>query len=246
MKQPGFVLNSIVAVSTVSILLSGCGTESSEKPIVKQETSSTVMNKSKELENQDPNSAYTNVIKIDTIQENPTVRARIETDSGELYVVSKGEEAIGHITTPSVLGSEGDFSYQGNYSVIYKHIGGIKEIKELKKLVFIQPSEQPISFKKVSFKAMDVFLLTPEYTASRGYNSYAFGIDKKSGEGFAITFKKAENVQETINYEKSSIPVNTNEKLVVTTRNTEGQNTESDTLTTKYIFHKNSKQFVAE
>ncbi|WP_334073087.1 hypothetical protein [Paenibacillus sp. A14] len=202
MKKPGFVLNSVVAVSTLSILLSGCGTGSSEKPIVKQETSSTETNKSSELETQDPNSVYTNIIKIDTTQENPTVRARINTDSGELYVVSKGKEALGHITTPSVLGSEGDFSYQGNYSVNYKHNEEIKEIKEFKKLVFIQPSEQPISFEKISFKEMDVFLLTPEYTASRGYNSYAFGIDKKSGEGFAITFKRLKMFKKLLTMKK--------------------------------------------
>ncbi|WP_440116594.1 hypothetical protein [Paenibacillus sp. QZ-Y1] len=130
--------------------------------------------------------------------------------------------------------------------MIYKHNDDIKEIKELQELVFIQSSDQPISFEKISFKGMDVFLLTPEYTASRGYNSYAFCIDKKSGEAFAITFKKAEEIQETINYEKSSIPVNENEKLIVTTRNTEGQNTNGDTLTTIYSFNKDSKQFVAE
>lgn len=224
-------------------MLSGCGTESSEKPIDQTESTSTETNKSDELQSQKPESPYTNVVKIDTHQENPTVRARIDVDHGELYVVSKGKEAIGHVTTPSVLGSEGDFFYQGNYPVIYKHHEDIKEIKELQELVFIQPSDQPISFEKISFEAMDVFLLTPEYTSSRGYNSYAFGMDKESGEAFAITFKNADNVQETINYEKTSTPDNESEKLVITTRNTEGQ---GDTLTTTYSFNKSSKQFVAE
>ncbi|WP_339298547.1 hypothetical protein MKY92_29315 [Paenibacillus sp. FSL R5-0623] len=118
--------------------------------------------------------------------------------------------------------------------MIYKHNEDKKELKELQDLVFIQPSDQPISFEKISFEAMDVFLLTPEYTASRGYNSYAFGIDKKSGEAFAITFKNAEKV---------STPVNKSEKLVVTTKNTEGQ---GDTLITEYTFNKDSKQFVTE
>ncbi|UPK42719.1 hypothetical protein [Paenibacillus pabuli] len=233
------VLSSIVAVS---ILLSGCGTES-EKPIDKTGNTSTEMNKKEEIQSQIPDSPYANVVKIETNQEKPTVRARIDTDNGELYVVSEGKEAIGHITTPSVLGKEGDVFYQGNYSVIYKHNEDEKELKELQDLVFIQPSDQPISFEKISFEAMDVFLLTPEYTSSRGYNSYAFGIDKKSGEAFAITFKNAEKVQDTINYEKVSIPVNKSEKLVVTTRNTEGQ---GDTLITEYSFNKDSKQFVAE
>ncbi|MGC5770759.1 hypothetical protein [Paenibacillus pabuli] len=127
--------------------------------------------------------------------------------------------------------------------MICKHNEDEKELKELQDIVFIQPSDQPISFEKISFEAMDVFLLTPEYTSSRGYNSYAFGIDKKSGEAFVITFKNAEKVQDTINYEKVSTPANKNEKLVVTTKNTEGQ---GDTLTTEYTFNKDSKQFVAE
>lgn len=163
-KKYSVVLSSLVAVS---ILLSGCGSESSEKPIDK--TGNT----------QIPDSPYANVVKIETNQEKPTVRARIDTDNGELYVVSEGKEAIGHITTPSVLGKEGDVFYQGNYSVIYKHNEDEKELKELQDIVFIQPSDQSISFEKISFEAMDVFLLTPEYTSSRGYNSYAFGIDKK-------------------------------------------------------------------
>ena len=196
-----------------------------------------------EIKSQNPGSPYANVVEIDTTQENPTVRARIDTGHGELYVISEGQEAIGHVTIPSVLGIEGDFFYQGNYSVIYKHNEDKKEIKELQDLVFIQPSDQPISFEKISFEAIDVFLLTPEYVASRGYISYAFGIDKKSGEAFSITFKNADNVQDTINYEKVSTPVNTNEMLVVTTRNTEGQ---GDTLTTAYSFNKDNKQFVAE
>ncbi|MBO2945498.1 hypothetical protein JJQ72_16090 [Paenibacillus sp. F411] len=223
--------------------MSGCSTESSDKTIHKTGKTSTATNERDEIKSQTPDSPYANVVKIDINQKTPTIRAQIDTDNGELYVVSDGKEAIGHVTTPSVLGKEGDFYYQGHYSVIYKHNEDKKEIKDLQNIVFIQPSEQPISFEKISFESMDVFLLTPEYTASRGYNSYAFGIDKKNGEAFAITFKNAEKVQDTINYEKDSIPMNKSEKLVVTTRNTEGQ---GDTLTTEYIFNKDSKQFVAK
>lgn len=99
------VLSSIVAVS---ILLSGCGTES-DKPIDKTGNTSTETNKRDEIKSHTPDSPYANVVKIDTNQENPTVRARIDTDNGELYVVSEGKEAIGHVTTPSVLGKESDF-----------------------------------------------------------------------------------------------------------------------------------------
>lgn len=127
--------------------------------------------------------------------------------------------------------------------MIYEHNESKKELKELHDIVFIQPSDQPISFEKISFESMDVFLLTPEYTSSRGYNSYAFGIDKNNVETFAITFNNAGKIQDTINYEKVSFPINKSEKLVVTTRNTEGQ---GDTLTTEYNFNKDSKQFVAE
>lgn len=233
----------LISIFAVSILLFGCDTESLEQPIDKAGNTSTETSKREEIKNQTPDSPYANVVTIDTNQENPTVRARIDTGNGELYVISEGKEAIGHVTIPSVLGKEGDFFYQSNYSVIYKHNEDKKEIKELQDLVFIQPSDQPISFEKISFDAIDVFLLTPEYTSSRGYNSYAFGIDKTSEDAFSITFKNAEKVQDSINYEKVSTPANKNEKLIVTTRNTEGQ---GDTLTTEYSFNKDSKQFVAE
>lgn len=196
-----------------------------------------------EVETLTPDSPYSKVVQIDVYQETPTVRAGIETDNGELHVVSNGKEAIGHVTIPSVLGVEGDYFYQGDYDVIYEHNQDKVVIKQLPDLVFVQPSEKPASFKKISFQAMDVFLLTPEYTASRGHNAYAFGIDKKSGEAFAITFKNAARVWETVNYEKVSTPVNENEKLVVTTRDTRGQ---GDTLTVKYRFDRDSKQFIAE
>ncbi|CAI6084877.1 hypothetical protein PAECIP112173_04432 [Paenibacillus sp. JJ-100] len=126
---------------------------------------------------------------------------------------------------------------------MYKHNKSEQELEELRDLVFVQPSDQPVSFEIINFDTMDVFLLTPEYTGSRGFNSYVFGVDQKSGEEFTIMFKKDARVWETINYEKVSTPVNKNDKLVVTTRNTEGQ---GDTLTVEYRFDRDSKQFIAE
>jgi hypothetical protein len=224
-------------------MISGCSTENSEKPANKTGSTPVETNTKEKVENLASDSPYAKVVQIDSNQDNPTIRAQMGTDNGDLQVVSEGKEMIGHFTIPSVLGQEGDFFYQGNYSVFYNHNDEKKEIRELQSLVFVQPSEKPISFEKIGFESMDVFLLTPEYTASRGYNSYAFGIDKNSGEAFAITFKSGENVHDTMNYEKDNAPLNKSEKLVVTTRNTEGQ---GDTLTTEYSFDKDSKQFVAQ
>ncbi|MGF7048393.1 hypothetical protein J2T13_002901 [Paenibacillus sp. DS2015] len=235
-KKPILILRAVILCSA---LLVACDNE--QPPI----SPSPESENNKQLKSQFPDNAYS--IDLDAIQENPTVRAQVDTEVGELFVISKDKEEIGHIGLPSVFGAEGDFTSRGHYDVVYKHDGSEQVIKEFNDLIFVQKTDKAISFEKISFETVDIYLLTPEYMASRGYNSYAFGINKENAEVFPITFKKGENERETINYAVDHFPKNENEKLVVTTRNNdELQNLESELIKITYTLNLSQKLFVAE
>ncbi|SMF90174.1 hypothetical protein SAMN05661091_4920 [Paenibacillus uliginis N3/975] len=231
-----------------SALLTACGNNEQQPPVTQetptQNSQSTETENSKKLKSQYPDNKYN--IELDAIQEASTVRAQVNTEQGELFVVSKDKEEIGHIGVPSVFGAEGDLTFRGNYDVVYKHNGSEQVIKEFNDLIFVQKTDKPISLEKISFKEVDIFLLTPEYMASRGYNSFAFGINKGNGGAFPIAFKTGENEQETINYAVDHFPKNENEKLVVTTRNTEEENNEQGLKEITYTLDLSKKQFVVE
>lgn len=241
-KKPILMLNAVILCGT---LLTACG---NEQPSVSQDTptpnTQSQGTNNKELTSQFPDNGYS--IKLDSIAENQTVRARVSTEHGELQVVSNGKEEIGHIEVPSVFGAEGDFTFRGNYNVIFKHDGSEKVIKELNDFIFVQKTDKTVSFEKISFDKVDIYLLTPEYTASRGYNSYAFGIDKENGDVFPLTFKTGNNDRETVNYAIDTFPHNEDGKLVVSTRNTEGENDEQAIEKIVYSLDISKKQFVSE
>lgn len=116
-------------------------------------------------------------MKLTQSKKNSSVRAQINTDHGVLSVVSTGTEEVGHITTPSVFGAEGDVTFRGKYNVVLSTDGSVQVIKEFKDLIFVQKSDGPITFDVIPFEKADVYLLTPEYMATRGTNSYVFGIN---------------------------------------------------------------------
>ncbi|KZS47103.1 hypothetical protein ACXFAU_04920 [Paenibacillus glucanolyticus] len=235
------MLNAVILCGT---LLIACG---NEQPSVSQDTSNpNTQNQgnNNELKSQFPDNGYS--IKLDSITENHTVRAQVNTEHGELLVVSRGKEEIGHIEVPSVFGAEGDFTFRGDYDVVLKNDGSEKVIKELNDFIFVQKTDKPLSFEKISFDKVDIYLLTPEYTASRGYNSYAFGIDKENGKVFSLTFKTGNNERETVNYAIDTFPKNEDGMLVVSTRNTEEENAEQAIEKIVYSLDISKKQFVSE
>lgn len=199
---------------------------------------------SSELKSQFPDNGYS--IELDTVQEEISVRAQINTDHGVLSVVSTGTEEVGHITTPSVFGAEGDVTFRGNYNVVLSSDSSEQVIKEFKDLIFVQKSHEPITFDVIPFEKVDIYLLTPEYMATRGTNSYVIGINKENGEAFPITFNYGKNVRETINYAVDHFPQNESEKLVVMTRNNEGENQESEIKPFTFTLDLDNKQFILE
>lgn len=187
--------------------------------------------------------------KLDKINEEETKRASIQTDYGKLYIITKGIEEISRFEAPNSFGGEG-YAFRGDYNLILDKDGEKKVITELKDFSFVQSSENAeITFDKVSFETIDLFLVTPEYRASRGKNSYAVAINKETGESFQVTFRRQGVERNFLNYANltEAKPKNENGKLVIQTRYSEkATDIEQGLLTVEYSFDKDKKMFIAK
>lgn len=110
-----------------------------------------------------PKTDLTNVMTIDSVHEDPSIRAEQKTDQGTLLMIANGKEERGHINVSSTQGQEGDLTFQSNYSIVYKYDGQDKVLLDLPAYLFVRPSDQNITFEKVGFKDAEVFVLTPQY-----------------------------------------------------------------------------------
>lgn len=153
---------------------------------------------------------------IDKINNTSSIRAKLQTEQGMLLVKSKGPEEIGHLDAPSTYGVEGDLTFQSNYSLVYQQDEKEHVVKELPALTFIQPTDEPVGFHKIPFKAVDVYLLTPQYKGPHGYSFYAVGILKKNGNVIPLTFVDQNGKSDSYNYHSPKfMPYNQQERLVI-------------------------------
>ncbi|WP_164514992.1 hypothetical protein [Paenibacillus lentus] len=169
-----------------------------------------------------------------------TLRAQTNTDFGELIVVANGKEEVGHLNAPSVAGLEGDLTFQGNYTVINIIDGRKQEVTELKEITFIQQSDRPANFDKVSFKDF----LTPQYTSGHGLDAYAIAVNKSNGEAIALKFMKNSATTDTLNHTNDQL-VNENGYLKVVPGISAGTSEENADITL-YNLDLTKKYFIAE
>lgn len=252
-------INKLATVLSSLLLLSvlvACGTgkqtdsESLNKPDSSTETNITSNNTSEtegssKIKTQFPDSEFSSVITIDSINEEGTLRAQMSTEKGELIVLSSGKEEVGHLNAPSVAGAEGDLTFQGNYTVINKIDGKEQKVTELKELTFIQKSDNPVTFDIVNFKDADVYFLTPQYTSGHGLDAYAIAVNKSDGEATSLKFVKHGSTTDTLNYAMDQLPVNENEFLKVTPGTSAGT-TEAKSKITTYKLDLINEYFIAE
>ncbi|MFD1773957.1 hypothetical protein ACFSF2_08600 [Paenibacillus rhizophilus] len=131
-------------------------------------------------------------------------------------MISNGKEERGHLLVSSVMGQEGDQTFQSNYSIVYRQGEHDKVLLELPAYLFVQPSDKKLSFKKVNFKDADVYILAPQYQTGHGLEGYVFAIDKQSGDVFSLEIIKKGHVSKTLVYSESEpFPYIQNEQLVV-------------------------------
>lgn len=191
------------------------------------------------------NTEFSNIITLDSVNKDGTLRAQTNTDFGELIVVANGKEEVGHLNAPSVAGLEGDLTFQGNYTVINIIDGKKHEVMELKEITFIQQSDRVVNFDKVSFNDADVYFLTPQYTSGHGLNAYAIAVNKSNGEAISLKFIKNDTTTDTLNYANDQLPVNENEFLKVVPGISAGTSEENADITF-YKLDLTNKYFIVE
>ncbi|MED5020195.1 hypothetical protein P9847_23280 [Paenibacillus chibensis] len=112
--------------------------------------------------------------------------------------------------------SEGDQTFQSDYSIIYRQGNRDQPLLRLPDLIYIQPDDRLLTFRKVSFPEADVYFLTPQYQGAHGTESYVFGVDQASGKAFSLTFEDRGHVYHTLVYSSMEpLPTNELERLVV-------------------------------
>ncbi|MEC0240977.1 hypothetical protein P4H66_14080 [Paenibacillus dokdonensis] len=199
-----------------------------------------------EITSQFPKSELSDSIALDSINDTPSLRAETPAEQGTLVMVSDGREERGHLIVSSVLGVEGDQTFQSHYSVVYRKDNQDKVLLSLPNFLFIQPSDKKLSFDKISFKETDVYLLTPQYRTGHGLEGYAFAVDKKSGDAFPLKLMRKGYESKTLLYaDKGQLPFSQNERLVVHPPIGAGT-PEEDTKDIYYQLDLENKQLVAK
>ena len=120
-----------------------------------------------------------------------TVRAEGKSGYGVLSIVPVGSEIIEQLGASSVYGGGDDYSFKGDYKVLFKDNNGNESvIAKLDDLNIIQPQNAVISFQKMSMGDTDIFYFIPQYQGSNDIPIKFFGVTK---DGNAFEFKIENN-----------------------------------------------------
>lgn len=162
-----------------------------------------------------PKSILSDSISLDSASSTPSIRAETDLEEGKILMISGDREERGHLIVPSVLGAEGDQTFQSNYKIVYRKGNNDEVLLELPAFLYVQPTDKIIPFDKVSFKEADIFLLTPQYRTGHGLEAYVFATDKQNGNVFPIEIRKGKTTSKMLLYSELNSPFNQNEQLVV-------------------------------
>ncbi|MBY9077012.1 hypothetical protein KIH86_20635 [Paenibacillus sp. HN-1] len=192
-----------------------------------------------------PKSILSDSISLDSVGSTSSIRAETDLEDGELLMISGDHEERGHLIVPSVLGAEGDETFQSNYQFVYRKGNDDKVLLELPAFLYVQPTDKILSFDKVSFKEADIFLLTPQYRTGHGLEAYLFAADKQNGNVFSLEIRKGNTISKTLLYSEQTSPFNQNEQLVVYPPIGAGT-PEKDAKEIHYKLDLRDKQFIVE
>lgn len=193
-----------------------------------------------------PKTELSDSIAVDSAVNEQSIRAEQKTDKGTLLVVSNGREEKGHLLVSSVWGQEGDYTFQSNYSVVYRQEEKEKVLLVLPAFQYVQPTEKKLSFKHISFHSADIYILTPQYQTGYGAESYLFAIDKQSGDAFHLEINKNGIVSKSLIYSgTTSLPAVEKETLVIHPSVRAGTS-EQDAKDMHYRLNLKNKQLIAE
>ncbi|NUU59353.1 hypothetical protein [Paenibacillus agri] len=243
-KRHALLLASSVLLFNVLV---ACNSQQQQNPGATTNHSSTQeQNSSGNLSSVFPSSILADSLSIDSVNEYSTIRAELLTDKGTLLMISNGREERGHLIVSSTLGQEGDQTFQSNYSIVYREGEQDTVLLELPAYLFVQPSDNTLSFEKTSFKEAEVYVLTPQYQTGHGLEGYAFAVSKHSGEAFPLEIIHSGHVSKTLLYsELESFPTVENNRLIVHPPIGAGTPDE-DAKAIHYRLDLSNKQLVAE
>ncbi|MDF2987316.1 MAG: antirepressor regulating drug resistance protein [Eubacterium sp.] len=120
-----------------------------------------------------------------------SIRAVGKSDYGTIKIKAAGAEETGRLGADSSYGKAEDYSFRGNYQIVFEdNAGTVKTICEIKDLSIIQPEKTPVNLKKLRVGETDIFYFIPEYAGSNDVTAYFFGITK---DGNAFLFNIESN-----------------------------------------------------
>lgn len=98
---------------------------------------------------------------------------------GELTIVSKDKENVEQLGADSCFGKASDYSFTGDYYVIFAAKDENKIIiAALNKQKIIQPENSIIELNKLTMSNIDIFYFIPEYSGSNDVPIRFFAITK--------------------------------------------------------------------
>jgi hypothetical protein len=142
------------------------------------------------------------------------VRARGRSNYGELSLACKDEEKVQQLGADSSFGKAADYSFTGDYDVIFKTEDGKKTaVTTLNDLTIIQPQNSVMKLNKLHIGDTDVFYFIPEYSGSNDVPIRFFGITKQKGAfQFSIENNKAQHFGDTKALSDSTVVLSTTSK----------------------------------
>lgn len=181
------------------ILLTGCGTNLSEPSDSTSKIENTTSNNEK----------------------SELVRAIGRLTQGTILIIPAGKEEINQLGAPSSLGSETDYSFKGDYNIIFKD----KEGKETDISKFsgeiIAHDKNPIQLEKLAFEGFEAVYFKPIPNVSRPESCYFYAVDKNSN-AFQFSFLNENGFKgNTTPLSPNIKPTIDNNQLIVPTWNPE-------------------------
>jgi hypothetical protein len=149
-------------------------------------------------------------------EDSKSLRAIGKSNSGEVLVISTENESIKQLGAPSSLGVETDYSFKGNYKIVFKDLkGNVTDVASYNGQI-IGKDKSPIRLDKLDFNDIEIFYFKPIPNISRPEAVYLFGVDK-NGKAFQLSFEYPDKITGNTTSSPNSLPQIKDNWLVIST-----------------------------
>ena len=155
----------ILIFLTFVLLISGCNSNSKLKEVSNDNTSERRVEPIKSPNSQGlKGSSQTTLTNL---KDSETPRAVGKAVSGEILIIPTEADSIEQLGAPSCLGTETDYSFKGNYKIVFKDLKGHTADISYYNGQIIAKDKSPISLGKLRFKDIEIFYFKPIQNLSR-------------------------------------------------------------------------------